>query len=345
MTFWLKLTALVFVGWMLTSCQSDDGDDDILDWRASVSFPASYSGTLPCADCPGIDYRLNLFADHSFFLQTEYQERSVTPSFTLGHWQLHNQNTLVLLSDVQNYRFAINDQRHLTLLNQQGQLINSELNYQLNQDKTYRAIYPALPMRGLYREDAEGGYFNECLTGQSWAIADIADYEALKTRYNELNQDNDTALLVTLNGALLASSGKLKVSSFTGIWPGETCGQPGYSESLLDTYWKLTRLHNQPVIITDGQREPSLIMASGDDPKVTGYDGCNRLMGSFYLKANTLKFRKMASTMMACENSMETAQRFHEALEVVHMWHIKGQNLELSDKDGNTLARFQAVHL
>ncbi|MGH7216346.1 MAG: YbaY family lipoprotein, partial [Nitrospiraceae bacterium] len=33
-------------------------------------LPASFSGDLPCADCPGMRFRLNLFADQSFFLST-----------------------------------------------------------------------------------------------------------------------------------------------------------------------------------------------------------------------------------------------------------------------------------
>ncbi len=95
-------------------------------------------------------------------------------------------------------------------------------------------------------------------------------------------------------------------------------------------------MQNQPVIVVDGQREPSLTLASGNDPSVSG---------SFQLKANKLKFSKMASTMMACPAGMETAQRYHATLEQVQFWRIQGQYLELSDKDGNLLARFQAVHL
>jgi len=42
--------------------------------HASVlgELPASYSGDLPCADCAGIRYSLNLFSDRSFFLSVIY---------------------------------------------------------------------------------------------------------------------------------------------------------------------------------------------------------------------------------------------------------------------------------
>ena len=350
----LKLSVGLFAGVLiLAACQSDDTDSSF-DWRAVVDFPVSFSGTLPCADCPGIDYQLNLFADQSFFLQTDYQDRDPGRFFQLGRWQLHAQNTLVLLSDQQNYRFAINDKDQLTLLNQQGQIIDSEHNYQLHNDGRFKAIYPQLAMRGLYHHSGDGSFFSECLTGQRWQVVDGADHQILQKRYAEMQQKPDQALLISANAELLPDdqqkstadiSGKLLINTFTGIWPGETCGRPGYKENLLDTYWKLTRLQNQPVIVVDGQREPSLTLASGNDPSVSGSDGCNRIIGSFQLKANKLKFSKMASTMMACPASMETAQRYHATLEQVQFWRIQGQYLELSDKDGNLLARFQAVHL
>ena len=130
LTLFVGLFAGVLI---LAACQPDD-IDSAFDWRAVVDFPVSFSGTLPCVDCPGIDYRLNLFADQSFFLQTDYQDHDPGRFFQLGRWQLHAQNTLVLLSDQQNYRFAINDKDQLTLLNQQGQIIDSEHNYQLHND-------------------------------------------------------------------------------------------------------------------------------------------------------------------------------------------------------------------
>ena len=38
-------------------------------------FPATFEGELPCADCPGIFYHLDLFEDGVFFLRTTYLGR------------------------------------------------------------------------------------------------------------------------------------------------------------------------------------------------------------------------------------------------------------------------------
>ena len=41
-----------------------------------ANLPATFSGTLPCADCPGIDYQLNLFEDGAYYMRMRYQNRA-----------------------------------------------------------------------------------------------------------------------------------------------------------------------------------------------------------------------------------------------------------------------------
>ncbi|PPG32360.1 META domain-containing protein [Pseudoclavibacter sp. RFBB5] len=50
---------------------------------------------------------------------------------------------------------------------------------------------------------------------------------------------------------------------------------------------------------SSGQGEPGLNLA--DDGKVTGNDGCNRLMGEWTETDGTVEFGALASTMMFCE--------------------------------------------
>ena len=45
--------------------------------------------------------------------------------------------------------------------------------------------------------------------------------------------------------------------------------------------------------------QPSLELSK--DGKVTGTDGCNRLMGSYTEEGDTIQFGQIASTMMFCE--------------------------------------------
>ena len=44
------------------------------------TLPASFIGELPCADCPGIRYHVNLFADRVFFCGRRISDALTTPT-------------------------------------------------------------------------------------------------------------------------------------------------------------------------------------------------------------------------------------------------------------------------
>jgi len=66
-------------------------------------------------------------------------------------------------------------------------------------------------------------------------------------------------------------------------------------------------------------------------------------MGDYELKGDALTFARMASTMMACPDGMETEQKFLRALEQVKRWKITGRQLELRNGSGTVVLVFQAV--
>lgn len=89
------------------------------------AFAGKFSGTLPCADCPGIDETLELGADGGFTLTDVYRERPQS-TFTLqGSWSIEADGKRVRLdpgskTDVDRL-FAIDDNDTLTLLGADGE--------------------------------------------------------------------------------------------------------------------------------------------------------------------------------------------------------------------------------
>ena len=53
--------------------------------NAELSIPSSFTGILPCADCPGIQYVLTL-DENSFTEVSRYKDRSSEPFITEGAW-------------------------------------------------------------------------------------------------------------------------------------------------------------------------------------------------------------------------------------------------------------------
>lgn len=113
---------------------------------------------------------------------------------------------------------------------------------------------------------------------------------------------------------------------------------------LRNTYWKLTELNNRPVEVAERQREPHIIFAA-DEPRLSGNGGCNNIMGGFEVDGNTLTFKQMAGTMMACLNGMQQESEFLRSLGTVTSYDISGQTLTLHNADKGVVARFTAVAL
>ena len=55
--------------------------------RTSLDWAGAYIGTLPCADCPGIQIRLTLDADGSYRLATRYIDRQPEPEQVAGRFE------------------------------------------------------------------------------------------------------------------------------------------------------------------------------------------------------------------------------------------------------------------
>ena len=57
--------------------------------RNALDWAGAYEGTLPCADCPGIQTRLTLLEHGAYELQTRYLDRQPHPNIVRGtfSWQ------------------------------------------------------------------------------------------------------------------------------------------------------------------------------------------------------------------------------------------------------------------
>jgi len=146
--------------------------------------------------------------------------------------------------------------------------------------------------------------------------------------------------------SLMADGGIYEFEPVSQAGSGNRPGTEGgdATESLENTYWRLTRLGDASVPVASPQREPHLLLNS-ETRRVGGSGGCNRLMASYELKGDQLTFGQMAGTMMACPEGMETEKAFLEALKQVSRWKIAGQDLELIDGAGNAVARLEARHM
>jgi heat shock protein HslJ len=114
--------------------------------------------------------------------------------------------------------------------------------------------------------------------------------------------------------------------------------------TITEKYWKLVELNGQKVVRKEDQtREPHFILKDSGN-QINGNGGCNSFHGTYeLLTGNRIRFSKMASTMMACED-MAVEDQFLKVLETADNYNILGDTLQLNKAKMAPLARFEAIY-
>lgn len=121
--------------------------------------------------------------------------------------------------------------------------------------------------------------------------------------------------------------------------------QPKSQARLIETYWKAIELEGKPVEVKAGTREPHMVLRA-EKNAVNGFSGCNTFRGAYEVNDNSLRFKNMASTLMAClPAGSDTERNFLSAIKAASTQHISGETLELRDQDGKVRARFESRYL
>jgi putative lipoprotein len=120
---------------------------------------------------------------------------------------------------------------------------------------------------------------------------------------------------------------------------------PKSQARLIETYWKAIELEGKPVEVKAGTREPHMVLRS-DKNAVSGFSGCNTFRGTYEVNGESLRFKSMASTLMAClPAGGDTEKNFLSAITATASQRISGETLELRDQDSKVRARFESRYM
>lgn len=118
-----------------------------------------------------------------------------------------------------------------------------------------------------------------------------------------------------------------------------------HEETITEKYWKLKTLNGEEVEMDEDQEREVYFMLKTDDRKLTGFGGCNDLMGKYELKSNNhIEFSSMAGTLKSCPHLKYDEREFLQVFELAKQYELDQDNLTLKTEDGNDLARFEAVY-
>ncbi|SPY78611.1 Copper homeostasis protein CutF [Providencia rustigianii] len=170
----------------LSGCQSGVSEVE------SASVDNVYSGLIPCADCSGIEATLLVNPDGSYVEQLLYLEtKNGNQIFhETGNWSANgNMLTLTNAQAERSYFAKAADNNSVTLLDINGERIESAMNYTLGKVTPSKKI-------GEYRYMADAAIFTECETGRKYATSGIE----LERAYGETGVDGGTPVYVEVDG-------------------------------------------------------------------------------------------------------------------------------------------------
>lgn len=200
-----------------------------------ASLPASFVGTLPCADCPGVRHTLNLRPDDTFALRLEYIGKAGAFD-DIGRWELDPETRRITLWGARErlWRVTVINRDTLRVLDGESREIVTDPPSELRRAASLQVFEPRLALRGMYRDAGDAGEFEECLSERFMPVSTEADFPALARAVEDKQARPGAWLLVTLQGRIVPrarASGAglldtLVVERFSGVWPGHNCEGP-----------------------------------------------------------------------------------------------------------------------
>ncbi|MBX0334517.1 copper resistance protein NlpE N-terminal domain-containing protein [Pontibacter sp. HSC-14F20] len=313
-----------------------------------------WSGTIPCADCPGIDYTLELHADSTYRERMVYQGRSATPFVQSGHWGVGDGRVQLKKQGVGNNQLVIEGET-LIMLDSEGNKIESQLAdaYRLaRQNPEEPEDNPS-----LWREKYERG-IDFAATGNEpfWSLE--IDLEKM-IEFKALDEENGSVLTPVpaaekLEGAegivykVQTVSGNLEirlvketcVNTMSGRKFPYTvtvlkndmeykgCGMY-LRDSRLNGNWNLVELEGKAINIKDAEQNQPFLNIDLAEGRVSGRAGCNRITGRLEPISDRINFGPIAATRMACLD-MDLESQFLRVLSDAELrYSVSEESLEL----------------
>lgn len=318
-------------------------------------LPASFVGTLPCADCPGIETRIDLWPDQSFHRIETYLDRDLTVQ-DVGRWA-PDPATGALILRGQNgdpRYFSPQGPDGLRMRDRAGRPIESDLPYTLTAENFDPATVE-LTLQGEVIYMADAALFTECVSGRAYPVAFEDAWIDAERRYLDNRAEPGAPLLMTWQVRIaprppMEGEGRVMTAipqDVIAVHPGETCARERAPAALTGTYWRIERLDGETLTPRPDTREPHLVLRAEED-RFRATVGCNQVLGRYAAadKGTGLHFEPGPMTLMACPVPLDRWERaLTEVLAATESHQITGSTLILRGAGGVELAVARAVYL
>ena len=200
---------------------------------AAATLPVTYAGTLTCASCTGIAYRITLQLDGSYWYSQQYlgQKDGDGPVFreigrvveSAGALELHGTRDMV-------ERWQ-RDGDALRRLDAPGTPVGAPLPGLLSRQPAVDASFGPVRVRGMFRYMAAVASFESCEAGVRYGVDGGDGFATLELEYSRSRHAPGAPMLVAFTATLepkpadaAGSPTWVRVDAFERTAPGARCG-------------------------------------------------------------------------------------------------------------------------
>ena len=305
-----------------------------------VDADMTFSGTLPCAECPGISYHINLFRDGRFEARQEYLQRNQI-NLIKGIWLLENRSLHLVNQQHTLPAFHFLNNSTLAMLDLAGKPITGNQDYQLSREASLRKLDTRQAMLGLYTLQDNQATFKACQSGEVLDVANTQHHLPVMRQYQQDDRLTGSPVIATLVGRKGPDdkNSTLFIDKFEQFWPGASCPdqlQPGKMQGIV---WRAEKLASRYV---PQQLNVRVIFEANE--RLYGFAGCNNFNGSYKQRSNQLAVQPLVSTRKFCADSSELEQQFTQSLQSADRVEVNGDTLQLFNNNQLVLQFKPAVN-
>lgn len=369
----IQTRQLCFLAFLfITACQAQrESRNEIKEAPAELKSQVvgTWQGTLPCADCEGIDYQLVLNPDGGYNERLDYLGKSDENFTASGKWIVSTDSVVRLDEEEKtgHHSFVFSNGQ-LEVLELEEQRIDTELNaaYKLQKSGGQTDIWTQKAQRGVdfvamgnepswsleidFEKSMIFTSLNEPDTVVTPVPAGLQSGKITATSYTAETENGVLSLTISEEACTDAMSGegfdyKVTVSAksmdMRNALEYSGCGRY-LSDNPLHGAWELESIGGQNVATLFGETKPFLEFRVNEG-KLAGMGGCNQLSGTVEVINSSIIFSPIISTKMACP-AMEAEQQFVKAITDQEI-EFKVENEKLILKTGTDQLTFSRMEV
>lgn len=314
-------------------------------------LPATWQGTLPCADCSGIRWTLTLRPEGEYWLERTYLgTKQGDRSFNeRAKWRRGDMPDLIEMFGARLglEQLQLMPDGALQKLGRHGKAPEGAPALLERQPVAVTSFGP-VPVNALYRYGADAALLEDCLHHRKYNV--VGGAAALELERAFLALDTKGAprralLQVTIAPKPAGEEGwpeRVTLDKLERLTDAAVCGADAVTTPESNA-WTPIEVAGEALAIKEGAAGAAArwLFEGG---RFSGALVCNRASGGYNLEPGAFSFKVLATTRMACEPAvMAREQAMVEALNAVRRWTITDGRLELRDVEGAVQVRLRPL--